>query len=228
VVTVSPNNPSGAVYPESVLREINSICRDAGIYHISDEAYENFTYSTSHFSPASIPESAAHTISLFSLSKAYGFASWRIGYMVIPSHLFDAVKKIQDTILISPPVISQFAALGCLSVGSAYCHEKRRGIAEIRELVLAELAKISHYCSVPSADGAFYCFVKVNTTLNAMTLAERLIMEHRVAVIPGTAFGMTDGCYLRLAYGALQMDSVVEGIGRFVRGIISIIGNKNS
>src|SRR5262249_18275058 len=107
VVTVSPNNPTGAVYPEDALREVNQLCRDHGIYHIHDEAYEYFTYNGArHFSPGSIPGAEAYTISLYSLSKAYGFASWRIGYMVAPNHLIEAINKIQDTILICAPVIS--------------------------------------------------------------------------------------------------------------------------
>ncbi|MHC4207154.1 MAG: aminotransferase class I/II-fold pyridoxal phosphate-dependent enzyme, partial [Planctomycetota bacterium] len=78
VVTISPNNPTGAVYRESDLRQVNEICRSKCIYHISDEAYEYFTYDDArHFSPGSIDGAAEHTISLFSLSKAYGFASWR-------------------------------------------------------------------------------------------------------------------------------------------------------
>src|SRR3954469_18978666 len=101
VVTISPNNPTGAVYSETSLREVNRICGQHGVYHIHDEAYENFTYDgAKHFSPGSIPGSESHTISLFSLSKAYGFASWRIGYMVAPQHLLESIRKIQDTILI--------------------------------------------------------------------------------------------------------------------------------
>ena len=101
IVTISPNNPSGAIYSRECLIEINHLCRDRGIYHISDEAYEYFTYDeASHFSPGSLDGASAHTISLFSLSKAYGFASWRIGYMVIPPPLMAPIKKIQDTILI--------------------------------------------------------------------------------------------------------------------------------
>nr|WP_255210511.1 aminotransferase class I/II-fold pyridoxal phosphate-dependent enzyme [Methylogaea oryzae] len=94
VVTISPNNPTGAVYGESALAEVNALCRERGIYHICDEAYENFLYGQArHFSPGSLPDSAGHTISLYSLSKAYGFASWRIGYMVVPDHLYSAVLK---------------------------------------------------------------------------------------------------------------------------------------
>ncbi|HEY3323652.1 MAG TPA: pyridoxal phosphate-dependent aminotransferase [Planctomycetota bacterium] len=219
IVTVSPNNPTGAVYSEAELRAVNELCRQRGIYHISDEAYEYFTYGTTHFSPASLADAAAHTISLFSLSKAYGFASWRVGYMLIPQHLDDAVRKIQDTILICPPVISQFAALGALEAGRTYCQEKLRGIAEVRQIVLGELQQLGSLCIVPPAEGAFYVLLKVDTKLDAMTMVERLIKEHGVAVIPGNAFGMLDGCYLRVAYGALQKETVAAGIGRLVKGL---------
>ncbi len=107
VVTVSPNNPSGAVYPAAVLREVNELCAARGIFHLHDEAYEYFTCDgATHFSPGSLAGSAAHTISLFSLSKAYGAASWRIGWMVLPAQLEAAARKIQDTLIICPPVIS--------------------------------------------------------------------------------------------------------------------------
>ena len=224
IVTVSPNNPSGAVYPEAALREINAICRERGIYHISDEAYENFTYNgTRHFSPGSIPESEAYTLSLYSLSKAYGFASWRIGYMVVPENLFESIKKIQDTILICPPVISQYAAVGTLSVGNAYCRDKLAVISTVRAMLLDELKAVSGFCTVPEPDGAFYIFLKVNMRLDAMELTERLIREHKVAVIPGHAFGMTQACYLRIAFGSLQADTAKEGIKRLVQGLKKIV-----
>lgn len=227
VVTVSPNNPSGAVYPEAALREVNAICREHGVYHISDEAYENFLYDGAvHFSPASISGSAAHTISLYSLSKAYGFASWRIGYMVVPEQLFESIKKIQDTILICPPAISQVAATGALSAGSEYCRAKLSAIAETRASVRHALNQIGDIIDVPQINGAFYYFVKVNTNSDALSLALQLIREHRVAVMPGTAFGMNEGCYLRIAYGALQRQSVEEGIGRLVKGLRGICGIK--
>lgn len=226
VVTISPNNPTGAVYSQEALREVNEICRDRGIYHISDEAYEYFTYNgVQQFSPGAIAHSSGHTISLFSLSKSYGFASWRIGYMVIPEHLLVSVKKIQDTILICPPVISQYAALGALQAGVGYCRDKMRIIAEVRQLVLHELSCLGDFCTIPPANGAFYFLPKVNTSLHALELVERLIREYGVAVIPGTTFGMNDGCYLRVAYGALLPETAAEGIGRLVRGLQSILGD---
>ncbi len=224
VVTISPNNPSGAVYPEAALREVNALCRERGVYHVHDEAYEYFTYGDArHFSPGSIDGAAARTISLYSLSKAYGFASWRIGYMVIPSALFDAVNKIQDTILICPTAASQHAALAALAVGAGYCRGHLAGLARVRARVLEAFGAIGDLCTVPRPDGAFYCLLRVSTPLDANTLAERLIREHRVAAIPGTAFGLADGCHLRVSYGALDAETVAEGVGRLTAGLKAIV-----
>ena len=220
VVTVSPNNPSGAVLSEASLRALNALCRGRGLVHISDETYEYFTYGGArHVSPASFPDAAAHTIALYSLSKAYGFAGWRIGYMAYPEHLASAMMKSQDTILICPTMVSQVAALAALGVGRAYCEPFVRELSSIRDIVLDALSALAPLATVPAADGAFYCLLKVDGTHDPVALAERLIREHRVAVIPGTAFGMHDGCYFRVAYGALQKATVAEGVGRLVTGL---------
>jgi aspartate/methionine/tyrosine aminotransferase len=224
VVTISPNNPTGAVYRESDLRKVNEICRSNGIYHINDEAYEYFTYDgAKHFSPGSIAGAGGHTISLFSLSKAYGFASWRIGWMVIPEHLYMPVRKIQDTILICAPVISQWAAVGAMHAGWEYCQQKLEMTTEIRRSLLNELAGIADLVTVPRADGAFYFLLRVHKKTNPMGLVKQLIERHKVAVIPGTTFGMQDKCYLRVAYGALQKETAAEGIGRLVSGLKQIL-----
>ena len=144
--------------------------------------------------------------------------------MVIPEHLFDAVNKIQDTILICPPVVSQFAAVGAMQIGAEYCRNQVRQLADVRKLVQRELAQLDAYCVTPPADGAFYFFLKLHTALAPLALVERLVKEHRVAAIPGSAFGMTQGCYLRVAYGALQPETVAEGMGRLVHGIKTILG----
>ena len=224
VVTVSPNNPAGVVYHESDLRAVNRLCRQTGIYHISDEAYEYFTYDGArHFSPGSLADSQAHTISLYSLSKAYGFASWRIGWMVTPEHLYTAIKKAQDTIVICPPVVSQHAAVAAMRVGSAYCRDKLKAMTATRQVVLRELNALSELISLPRSAGAFYFLLRVRTALDPMILTERLIQEHRVAVIPSTAFGLTDGCYLRVAYGALSEEVAGEAVGRLSRGLRDIL-----
>lgn len=226
IVTVSPNNPTGAVYPAAVLRAVNALCAGQGIFHLSDEAYEYFTYDgAAHFSPASIAGAAAHTISLYSMSKAYGFASWRIGWMAFPEKLEGALRKIQDTLLICPPVISQYAALGALQAGSGYVREKLRGMGAVRSIVQHELAALvaDGIGDVPPATGAFYFLLRVRSggapARSSLETAEQLIRAHGVAVIPGSAFGLDRGCHLRVAYGALDKDMAAEGMGRLARGL---------
>jgi aspartate/methionine/tyrosine aminotransferase len=224
VVTISPNNPTGVVYSETALRQVNQICGTHSIYHISDETYEYFTYNgVKHISPGAFANSSEYTISLYSLSKAYGFASWRIGYMVIPKHLLIAVKKVQDTILICPPVISQYAALGALQAKEEYLKSHIGAIAQVRQLVLDSLNHLQGLCTITPANGAFYFFLKVHTQIDTFELVKRLIQEYKVAVIPGTTFGMDNGCYLRVAYGALQKETAKEGIERLVQGLETIL-----
>ena len=220
VVTVSPNNPTGAVYPEVALRAVNALCRDRGLFHIHDEAYEYFTYPPArHFSPGSIPDAGRHTMSLYSLSKAYGMASWRVGYMVVPDALADAVNKIQDTLLICPPAASQRAALAALAVGAAYPRRHLAQLDAMRHAIFDRLNDPAVPCDVPAVAGAFYYLVRVHSTLDAMTVVERLIREHKVATIPGSAFADSAPCSVRISYGAIDPHAVEEGIGRLVRGL---------
>lgn len=222
VVTISPNNPSGAVYPEATLRAVNALCAEHGLTHISDEAYEYFTYGgIRHFSPASMSGACAHTISLFSMSKAYGFASWRIGFVVFPAELEPAMQKIQDTVIICPPVIAQYAAIGALSQGRPFVEDKLLALAKTRAMVQSQLSILERegLAEIPPAMGAFYFLLRLRSRLRPLACATRLICEHGVAVIPGDAFGLTAGCHLRVAYGALQPATAMEGIGRLVAGL---------
>ncbi len=220
VVTISPNNPSGATYSSDCLREINVLCADRGIFHIHDEAYEYFTYEgETHVSPGAFSGSRRHTISLFSLSKAYGFASWRIGYMVVPSFLVEAVRKIQDTNLICPPVVSQEAAVAALDAGRAYCAPFVRQLATVRKGVIEALETLGDRIEVPRPKGAFYVLIRVNTSMPDLELVQMLIERHGVAVIPGSAFGLHRNCYLRVAYGALERATVETALERLVTGL---------
>ncbi len=225
VVTISPNNPTGAVYSSEALKEVNHLCHANGIYHISDEAYEYFVYDGArHDSPGSLPGSAAHTITTYSLSKAYGFASWRIGYMVVPANLVDPIRKIQDTNLVCPPVISQFAAVGALQAGPGYCRPFLEELAETRRFLKVELSSLAEWVATPTAQGAFYFMLRIKRQgMDSFSLAKRLIRDYRVAVIPGNAFGVDSPCMLRVAYGALKPDSVREGAGRLVEGLRNIL-----
>ena len=223
IVTISPNNPSGAVYTRDELMAVNDLCRQHRIYHISDEAYEDFCYdSYNHFSVASDSTACKHTISLFSFSKGYGFAGWRIGYMVVPKHLSNAINKIQDTVLISPPMVSQHAAIGALEAGSGFIESKLHSMSKKRHIALELLEEISCLKTTPKSEGAFYIMLNIDSSLNDLELVKLLIAEFGVATLPGSAFGIHQGCHIRLSYGALQNDEVVTGIKRLKQGLDTI------
>lgn len=223
IVTISPNNPTGAVYPESDLRAVNQLCAEQSVYHIHDEAYEYFIYDgAAHFSPASLPNTTAHTISLFSLSKAYGFASWRIGFALVPAALTDSMNKILDTLQICAPVISQFAAIGALEAGVAYCRERLGETLRVRALVQQSLGSLGDLIEVPEARGAFYFLIRPRTDHPPMELVKELIERHRVAVVPGSAFGL-DQPALRISYGALTTETAREGMGRLLEGLRELL-----
>lgn len=220
VVTISPNNPTGAVYQPEVLAEVNALCARHGLYHVSDEVYEYFAFgSTPHVSPASLPGSDGHTITLNSFSKAFGMAGWRVGYVSVPEALAPALIKVQDTNLVCPPVLSQHLALAVLDAPRHYVREQIAHVGARRRLAEACLRGLPHACRVAPTEGALYLFVRVHSGLSPMALTERLIREHRVAVVPGDAFGESRGCTLRVAYGAVTDDQAAEGLERLARGL---------
>ena len=225
VVTVSPNNPSGAVYPESDLRAVNALCAARGLYHVSDEVYEYFLFDGArHFSPGAIAGAEAHTVCIYSLSKSYGFASWRVGYMAFPAGLMETLLKVQDTNIICAPAISQHAALACLEAGIEWCRPRIEGFAPNRELLLDALAGLGDRVEASPANGAFYVFIRVGggRPLDDMAVVRELINEHGVAVVPGSAFGVEAGCSLRLSYAAVDRDTMAVGAMRLVDGLQAI------
>ena len=224
IVTVSPSNPTGAVYTRESLEAVNALCRKQSIFHISDEAYEYFIYGgQTHFSPASLPNTSEHTISMYSFSKAYGMAGWRVGYMVVPNQLEVPIKKIQDTNLVCPPVLNQIAASAALDAGRSWCEQQIRGFEDVRNLVAERLDALGDRCDAPQPEGAFYTLAKMHTDRQDMDLVESLIRQFGVAVMPGQTFGVDQGCSLRIAYGALEQDTVSEGMGRLTRGLEKLL-----
>lgn len=226
IVTVSPNNPTGAVYQPDDVRAINDLCRRHGLYHFSDEAYEYFVYGDArHFSPGSLPGAAAHTLSFFSFSKAYGMASWRVGYTVYPAALSEAMSKAQDTNLICAPAPSQYLALAAQQAGRQAIEPKLQALAQVRDMVFEQLSALDDLADTPRTQGGFYAMVKLPglaAGVDPMSFNETMVREFRVATIPGFAFGLTDvraANYQRLSYGALDAASVQEGMQRFVRAV---------
>jgi len=143
--------------------------------------------------------------------------------MVIPSALAGAVDKIQDTILVCPPAASQYAAAGALTVGAAYCRAHLPELVTVRATLRDTLAEVSDLCDVPEANGAMYYLARIHAPIGSLDLATRLIREHRVAVIPGSAFGLDDRCTLRLSYGAVDANEAAEGAARLARGLRAIL-----
>lgn len=224
IVTVSPNNPTGAVYTPESLAHVNRLCRERNVYHVSDEAYEYFVYGDRvHFSPGSLPGAESHTISLYSLSKAYGMAGWRCGYFVVPTELETSIYKIQDTNLICPPIIAQVAAEAALNADPSWRRQQASSFPHVRAVVLDELSKLGSRCRFPEPDGAFYVLAEVDTDQDDLTLVRTLIEEFGVAVMPGSAFGVEGRCTLRIAYGALDRETVIEGMRRVVRGLTALL-----
>lgn len=225
VVTVSPNNPTGAVYPAEVLAEVGALCRHHGIYHFSDEAYEYFTWDGArHTSPAGDPAARDHTLSLFSLSKSHGFAGWRIGWAVVPPHLVAEWMKIQDTNLICPTQVSERVALAALGAGSGYCRGHLETLVPVRQAILDGLASLGpKVLRQSAAEGAMYVFFELDSPLGGYEMVERLVREHGVAALPGETFG-APGCTLRISYGALDAATATEGTRRLFEGLRATLG----
>jgi len=223
IVTLSPNNPTGAVYHEQDLRAVSALAAGRGLYHFSDEAYEYFTYDGArHFSPASIPGALGHTLSFHSFSKNYGMASWRVGYVVYPAALSDAMNKVQDTNLICAPVVSQLLALEALRRGRAIVAPRIAALAGVRREVHAALASLGELASFPRTEGAFYVLTKLPGVDDALAFNRAMVERHGVATVPGFAFGLADtraANYQRLSYGALDAATVAEGVRRFVAAV---------
>ena len=220
IVTVSPNNPSGAVIPPAVLRAINHLCAERGLLHISDEAYGLFRHGdTPIWSPGSASGSGGHTITLGSLSKSHGMAGWRVGWAVVPQGLMDELAKVQDTILICPPRLIQQAAIGALEAEADWCRERIGGLKARRAQVLDALDQPGVPWQVLGpADGAFYGLLQLDSALSSDAAMERLIREQRVALVSGSSFGL-QGCCLRLSYGMLNEADLGEALRRLVAGL---------
>jgi aspartate/methionine/tyrosine aminotransferase len=220
IVTISPNNPSGAVLPRGVLEAINRLCADRGLLHISDEAYALFGHGSAKvWSPGSAAGSGAHTVTLGSLSKSHGMAGWRIGWAVVPPALMADLAKVQDTILIHPPHLNQRAALAALEAGGDWCRQQIATLLPRRQQVLKALQRADAPWELAcQPDGAFYALLKLQSSLRSDQAMERLIREHQVALVSGSSFGL-EGCWLRLSYGMLAEADLAEALKRLVGGL---------
>lgn len=222
IITVSPNNPSGAVYTAAALGAVNALCKSRGIYHFSDEAYEYFCFGGArHFSAASLPGSAGHTLSFYSFSKGYGMASWRVGYLLYPAHLAEAMNKVQDTNLICAPVVSQLVALAATRAGRPAIESHLASLADVRETVHQRLRTLAPLAGFVPTQGAFYVLLRLPAVADPLGFSRAMVEGFKVATVPGFAFGLDprEANYQRLSFGALDRSAVTEGVDRFVRAV---------
>lgn len=230
IVTVSPSNPSGLVTPPEVLAAINRLCHRHGLLHVSDEAYAEFVHgSVPHRSPGRLPGSGAHTVSLFSLSKAYGMAGWRVGYAAVPRQLMGALAKVQDTVLICPPQVCQRGALAALEAGPAWCRPHIVALGQRRRQLLTAVAAAQadglalELLGPP--DGAFYGLLQFPCTIDGDALLRWLVLEHAVAALPGESFGLPVAGgqgLLRLSYGGLDAADLEEALRRLFQALAGL------
>jgi aspartate/methionine/tyrosine aminotransferase len=159
------------------------------------------------------------------MSKNYGMASWRVGYVMFPANLFDAMNKVQDTNLICAPMPSQLLALEALKLGRNWVEPKVKALSEVRQIVYKALEGLGELVEFPKTQGAFYVLMKLPGLAEGVQAIEfnRVMTEKfKVASIPGFAFGLTntqEANYQRLSYGALEAASVAEGVQRYVAAV---------
>lgn len=213
ILVASPNNPTGSVVEKRELKGIADLAVDHDLTVISDEIYEELVYDGHrHVSIGSFPGMAERTITINGYSKAYAATGWRIGYAAGPTELIDPIVKIHQYSMLCAPTVSQYALLGAYQLKSHVASMVKEYDRRRRLLVkgLNDLKNVS--CITPK--GAFYTFPNITKTgLSSEEFAERLLTEHGVAVVPGTAFGPSGEGYLRCSY-SVSRDVIHEALKR--------------
>jgi aspartate aminotransferase len=222
LVFVSPSNPTGAVYPADEVAEIGSWAAEHGIWVVTDEIYEHLVYGEATFSslPVVAPEAAARTVVVNGVSKTYAMTGWRVGWSISSVELAKGMNKLQSQSTSNVCNVAQIAAVEALGGPQDSVADMRAAFDRRRKLAVARLSAIDGI-EVVEPEGAFYVFPsfegvlgrevggrEVRTTLE---LAEVLLEQAKVAVVPGEAFGSPG--YARLSY-ALSDADIEEGIGR--------------
>ncbi len=219
---MSPSNPTGAVYDLAETRAIAQWALEHGIWIVSDEIYQNLTYDGIRAVSVveAVPEVAEQTILVNGVAKTYAMTGWRVGWMVGPREAITLAANLQSHLTSNVNNIAQRAALAALTGSQTEAEEFRRAFDARRRLIVAELSQIPGV-TVPVPQGAFYAYPDVTGLLGrewrgrrietSLELADLILDEAEVAVVPGEAFGPSG--YLRLSY-ALGEEQLVEGIRR--------------
>ncbi|MFL6073658.1 MAG: pyridoxal phosphate-dependent aminotransferase [Mycobacteriales bacterium] len=221
----SPSNPTGAVYPPEQVEAIGRWAAGHGIWVVADEIYEHLVYGGArHVSmPVAVPELADTCVVLNGVAKTYAMTGWRVGWLIGPTDVVKAAANLQSHATSNVNNIAQAAALAAVSGDLAAVAEMRTAFDRRRQAIVRLLSAIPGV-TCPEPEGAFYAYPSVKDVLgtdirgrkpaSSVELAEIILDEAEVAVVPGEAFG-TPG-YLRLSY-ALGDDDLAEGVGRIHR-----------
>lgn len=215
ILICNPSNPIGKVYSQSELAKIAEIAKKYNLYIISDETYEYFVFDgTKHISIASLPDAADRTISVFSLSKTYSMTGWRIGYAVASRSVSAELMKVHDSIVTCPAAVSQYAAIAALEGTQKCVEEFRKEYISRRQIVVNALKKTDKLTMV-LPKGGYFAFLKIKNTIDDYELAVKLVKEAKVAVVPGSAFGLGGAGHIRISFGC-EPAQLKEGLKRLI------------
>ncbi len=228
LVFVSPSNPTGAVYTEEETRAIGEWALEHGIWVITDEIYQHLVYdgATAVSIVRAVPELAGQTILVNGVAKTYAMTGWRVGWMTGPADAMKLAAHLQSHLTSNVNNIAQRAAVAALTGTQDEAERMRQAFDRRRRVIVEELAKIPGV-TVPTPLGAFYAYPDVQGLLGrewrgkrvetSLELADLILDEIEVAVVPGEAFGPSG--YLRMSY-ALGDDALLEGVRR-MQGLFS-------
>ena len=229
LVFVSPSNPTGAVYPPTEVAAIGRWAAEHGIWVITDEIYRELVYGDARFSslPAMAPEAAERTVIVDGLAKTYAMTGWRVGWSIAPKEITAGIAKLQTQLCSNVNNIAQAAALEALTGPQDAVTEMRTAFDRRRRIAVDGLRGIEGF-EVVEPEGAFYVYPSVvdvmgrtiagRTVGSSLELAEVLLQEAKVAVVPGEGFGSQAS--FRLSY-ALSDADLEEGISRIASVITS-------
>ena len=210
-----PANPTGAVMNRDRLLEIAEVARRHKLVVVSDEIYAKLVYGVEHTCFASLPGMKDNTILLGGFSKAYAMTGWRIGYAAAPKDIIAPMTKIHQYTMMCVPTMAQVAAIEALKSGEPKVLEMVEDYNRRRKVIVKGLNDIGLTCFEPL--GAFYAFPSiVSTGMTSEEFSEKLLLEEKVAVVPGSAFGQCGEGYVRCCY-ATSLADIEEALSRMKR-----------
>ncbi|MDH4423045.1 MULTISPECIES: aminotransferase [Bacillus] len=215
ILLCSPNNPTGAMLNTSELEEIAVIVEKYNLIVLSDEIYAELVYDEVYTSFASIQNMREHTILISGFSKGFAMTGWRLGMIAAPVQFSELMLKIHQYSMMCAPTMSQFAALEALRGGNDEVIRMRDSYKKRRNFMTTSFNEMGLTCHVPG--GAFYVFPSISSTgLSSAEFAEQLLLEEKVAVVPGSVFGGSGEGFIRCSY-ATSLEQLLEAMKRMER-----------